>query len=322
MDNKRPYDDLLKNLFHEQAAEIIPLVMPDYHVEEVFDIEMPDIKSTPLERSPSALEEGIIGLAIPEAKVVQVYRTEWIEHSGEFERAYRITNSETNKPSFLVVEVQTEREEDNHLARRLLANFVSIDRHIREDIVQVNEDAEDTTVADEDEDEDFVDDTFEDEQNDAEDGDTEGEDAEGDGAKKKRKGTIINVGYYVYPAALCPFPGQVPTPIRDEFMGRVMLAFNFKTINLWEKDAREYLNRQASSIYYLLPTMKNADAVLLELAIAQLAQRFQNNQPELARHLTGLSLMLQRSETMEEEEKQAAQKHLQPFAHLLDETLI
>src|SRR6185437_14552633 len=49
MDNKRPYNDLLKNLFHEQAAEIVPLLLPDYHVEAVYDIEMPDIKSTPLE---------------------------------------------------------------------------------------------------------------------------------------------------------------------------------------------------------------------------------------------------------------------------------
>lgn len=320
MDNKRPYNDLLKNLFHEQAAEIVPLLLPDYHVEAVYDIEMPDIKSTPLERPPDALEEGIVGLAIPEAKVVQVYRTEWIEHSGEFERAYRITNSETSKPSFLVVEVQTEREEDNHLPRRLLANFVSIDRHIREDILQPDEIEEDATSEDEDED------LFEDEQENSDDENSNDDpfdfDDEQDTPKGKRKGTVINTGYYVYPFALCPFPGQVPAPIRDEFMGRVMLAFNFKTIKLWEKDAREFLNRQASAVYYLLPTMKNADADLLGLAIEQLAQHFKNDQAELARHLTGLHLMLQRSETIVEEEKQAAQKHLQPFAHLLDETLI
>lgn len=318
MDNKRPYDDLLKNLFHEQATEIVPLLLPGYYVEDVYDIEMPDIKSTPLERPPNPLEEGIVGLAIPEAKVVQVYRTEWIEHSGEYERAYRITTNETYKPSFLVVEVQTEREEDNHLPRRLLANFVSINRHIRENILrpdelqdeddedeQFSEGEQNTSEDDIENDEDFFD--FEDEQ---------------DAPKGKRKGTVINTGYYVYPFALCLFPSQVPAPIRDEFMGRVMLAFNFKTIKLWEKDAREFLNQRASSIYYLLPVMMNADADLLKLAIEQLAQRFQNDQPELARHLTGLNLMLQRSEIVTEEEKQATQKHLQPFAHLLDETLI
>lgn len=339
MDNKRPYDDLLKNLFHEQAAEIVPLLLPGYHVEDVYDIEMPDIKSTPLERPPNPLEEGIVGLAIPEAKVVQVYRTEWIEHSGEYERAYRITTNETHKPSFLVVEVQTEREEDNHLPRRLLANFVSIDRHIREDILrpdelqdeddeaeQFSEGEQDTSEDDIENDEDFFD--FEDEQDTSKNNDDDlsgfedKQDTPKGKRKRKRKGTVINTGYYVYPFALCPFPSQVPAPIRDEFMGRVMLAFNFKTIKLWEKDAREFLNQRASSVYYLLPMMMNADADLLKLAIEQLAERFQNDQPELARHLTGLNLMLQRSEIVTEEEKQAAQKYLQPFAHLLGETLI
>ncbi len=285
MDSKRPYDDLLKNLFHEQAIELIPLLRPDYQITEVFDIEMPELRSHPLERSPSPLEEGLVGLAIPEAKIVEVYRTEWIERSGYFERAYRFTSSKTTKPSFLVIEVQTEHEaDDQDLPRHLLAHFACINRYLGE-MLNLEDEAE-------------------------------------IGEQEKYKGTILNRGFDVYPFALCPFPGQVPAPIREEFMGEVMLAFNFKTLNLWEKDAREFLNGHASSIYYLLPVMKNTDATLLGLAIAELAQRFQGNERELARHLTGLYIMLQRSETMEEEEKRAAQKHLQPFTHLLDETLI
>jgi hypothetical protein len=35
-----------------------------------------------------------------------------------------------------------------------------------------------------------------------------------------------------------------------------------------------------------------------------------------------MSLMLQRSETITKEERLTAQQHLQPFAHLLNETLI
>ena len=341
MDNKRPYDDLLKNLFHEQATKIVPLLLPDFRVEEAFDFEMPDLKSVPLERSATAFEEGIIGLAIPDAKVVQVYRTEWIEHSGTFERAYRVTNLETDKPCFMVVEVQTEVEEDNHLAHCLLANFVSIGRHIRDDILAAHNDEDETRQP-----------TDENPQRDAwkhgiegsqknvfqiklaphseiefdqgdgpgmEDNDARDED---DFFGKVGHGTIINEGYYNYPFVLCPFPSQVPQPIRNEFMGRVMLAFNFKTINLWEKDAREFLNSHAYAVYYLLPTMKNADATLLKLAIAELVQHFQNNESELARHLTGLSLMLRRSEIITEAERSAVQRHLQPFERLLDETLI
>ncbi len=273
MDGKRPYKHLLKNLFHEQATEIIPLLLPEYRVEQVLDVEMPELKSTPTEDPPGELEQGLVRLALPEARVLKVYKTEWIEHSGNFERAYRVQNTETDKLTYLLIEVQTERE-DEDLPRRLLSNFARVIRYVEEDLEQ-------------------------------EDDDVEGE----------HKGTIMKC--YVYPAVLCPFPQAVPAPIRDTFQGKVMLAFNFKILGLWEKDAREFLNRHVSAIYYLLPAMKNADAPLLGLAIEELAQRFQGDEMELGRHLTGLSLLLQQSEMMSEEEKLGAQEYLKRFAHLM-----
>ena len=96
-----------------------------------------------------------------------------------------------------------------------------------------------------------------------------------------------------------------------------MLAFNFMVLALWEKDAREFLNTHVSATYFLLPAMKNADATLLGLAIEELAQRFQGNDTGLGRHLTGLYLLLQQSETMSDEEKLAAQEHLKRFTHLI-----
>lgn len=275
MNSKRPYKHILKNLFHEQATEIIPLLLPDYRVKQVIDIEMPELKSTELERPPSDLEQGLVGLALPEAKVLKVYKTEWIEHSGNFERAYRVKNTETDKPTYLLIEFQTERE-DEELPRRLLRNFARVNRYAGEDVEQEDDDVED-----------------------------------------EHEGTIINTGYYVYPAVLCPFPQAVPVPIRDTFQGEVMLAFNFMILGLWEKDAREFLNTHVSAIYFLLPAMKNADATLLGLAIEELAQRFQSDEMELGRHLTGLSLLLQQSETMSDEEKLLAQEHLKRFTHLI-----
>src|SRR5207244_11302445 len=126
---------------------------------------------------------------------------------------------------------------------------------------------------------------------------------EDDDVEDEHEGTIMNRGYYVYPAVLCPFPQAVPAPIRDTFQGEVMVAFNFMILGLWEKDAREFLNTHVSATYFLLPAMKNADATLLGLAIEELAQRFQGDDIELGRHLTGLSLLLQQSETMSDEEK-------------------
>ena len=197
------------------------------------------------------------------------------KHSGNFERAYRVQNAETDKPTYLLIEFQTERE-DKDLPRRLLRNFARVNRYAAEDVNQEDDDVED-----------------------------------------EHEGTIINRGYYVYPAVLCPFPQAVPTPIRDTFQGEVMLAFNFMILGLWEKDAREFLNTHVSATYFLLPAMKNADATLLGLAIEELAQRFQGDDIELGRHLTGLSLLLQQSETMSDEEKLVAQEHLKRFTHLI-----
>src|SRR5436853_7786148 len=89
MNSKRPYKHILKNLFHEQAREIIPLLLPGYWVEQVLDVEMPDLKSTEMEGPPGELEQGLVGLVLPEARILNVYKTELIEHSGHIERDYR-----------------------------------------------------------------------------------------------------------------------------------------------------------------------------------------------------------------------------------------
>jgi len=306
MDSKRPYKHILKNLLHEQATEIIPLLQPDYQIEEVLKVEMPDVRSTPLERPPSDLEKGLVGLVLPEAEVVEVYETEWIEHSGNFERVYRFKTSETDKPCYLVIEFQTEHEDEKDLPRRLLANFARVNRYVSE-----------TLDSEDDEEEDESKEVDVDEEDDENEDESDGENEDEDESEGESKGTIMNIGYYVYPVVLCPFPQNVPAHIREEFHGKVMLAFNFMTINLWEKDAREFLNTQVSATFFLLPAMKNADASLLGLAIEELTRRFKDDENELGRHLTGMNMMLQESDMMSAEEKLAAQKHLERFAHLI-----
>src|SRR5947209_17068349 len=124
---------------------------------------MSDSRLTKMAGPTGELEHGLVELALPEARVVNVYKTEWIEHSGNFERAYRVQNTETDKPAYLVIEFQTERE-DEDLPRRLLRNFAMVNRYAAEDVEQEDEDVED---------------------------------------EHEHEGTIMNRGYYVYPAVLC-----------------------------------------------------------------------------------------------------------------------
>jgi len=279
MGSKRPYTHILKNLFHEQATELIPLLLPGFHVERVMDVEMPELKSTLVEspRPDHDLEQGIVQLVMPEAQITGVYQTEWIEHSGKFERAYRVHNPEANLPTYMVIEFQTERTEpeDKELPRHFLSTYARVLRFANEDIKQ-----DSPPVEEQEED------------------------------KNKQK-------YYVYPEIICPFPHNAPVPLRETFFGRVIHEFNFLTILLWEKDAREMLNTHVSASYFLLPAMKNADAPLLKLAIEELEQRFQGDDRELGRHLSGMNLLLEQSEIMGEEEKQTALSYLQRFAHLI-----
>src|SRR5437764_15331145 len=69
MNSKRPYKHILKNLFHEQATEIIPLLLPGYQVKKDLDVEIPDLKSTQLERPPGDQDHGLGGQCVPQAKV-------------------------------------------------------------------------------------------------------------------------------------------------------------------------------------------------------------------------------------------------------------
>jgi hypothetical protein len=272
MSSKRPYTHILKNLFHEQATEIIPLLLPGFHVERVIDVEMPELKSTYVEGQADEMDEAFVYLALPGAEVEGTYETEWNEHSGNFERTYRVQNPETDTPSYMLFEFQTERD-DEDLPLRLLSHFATINLFAAKNVQDENE--------------------------------------------QEHKGTIMKKEYDVYPEVLCPFPHAVPAPVRETFQGQVILSFKFFTIPLWEKDAREFLNTHVSASYFLLPVMKNADATLLKLAIEELAQQFRDDDGELGRHLSGMSLLLHQSEVMAEEEKQRAQEYLKRYAHLI-----
>ena len=279
MSNKRPYTHILKNLFHEQATELIPLLLPGFQVERVIDVEMPELKSTYVEGQVDEMEEELVKLALPGVEVEGVYETEWIEHSGNFERTYRVQNPESDTPSYMLIEFQTEQD-DEDLPTRLLSHFATVNLFVAENIEQ---DEENVKLEE----------------------------------KRKQKGTAKKRGYDVYPEVICPFPHAVPAPVQETFQGKVILSFKFFTILLWEKDAREFLNTHVSASYFLLPVMKNADATLLKLAIDELAQRFQGDERELGRHLTGLHLLLQQSEMMAEEEKLVALEYLKRYAQLI-----
>ncbi len=309
MASKRPYTHILKNLFHEQAQEIVPLLIPNFRVEGSFEVELPEFESAPRATPPGPMEEGLVNIILPEATVVGSYAARLIEESGHFERVYRVQDSGKNGLRYLAVQFQTDHE-PRKLPFDLLQTMLEVEMS-REDasdepVIYHNDDDEEFNLTNE-------------IQRAAHRGDSpENEKSFAEYEKRKAakpRGTHTTV--YIDPVIICPFPSAIPAPIHSELHGVVLMEFSFDRIDLWEKDAREFLNSRVSASYFLLPCMKNVDAALLKLAIEELAHRFQDNDLELGRHLTGMNLFLEGSETMTEEEKQAAQVHLQRFAPLM-----
>ena len=110
MTSKRPYTHILKNLFHEQAEEIVPLLLPNFRVEGSFEVELPEFTSTPRAIPPDPIEKGLVNMILPEATVVESYDARLIEDSGHFERVYRVQDSGKNRLRYLVIQFQTDHE--------------------------------------------------------------------------------------------------------------------------------------------------------------------------------------------------------------------
>ncbi len=90
---------------------------------------------------------------------------------------------------------------------------------------------------------------------------------------------------------------------------------------LWKLDAPSFVQRQAVCLYTLLPAMQQATAPLLKQALHEMKQYYPTRQ-QLGHHLLRFRRIMQRSQTMAEEDKQKVEEELQmEFAYdwFLDE---
>jgi predicted transposase YdaD len=114
----------------------------------------------------------------------------------------------------------------------------------------------------------------------------------------------------VISVALLLFKCDVPKiPFMIQCGGKVRSAFYPTIICMWEKDAREVVKSQQRCLYSLLPAMKNATVDLLIRAVNEMHEY--DDHPRFIRHLIWFHMMLSRTTTILQEDKQKIEEELE-----------
>ena len=87
---------------------------------------------------------------------------------------------------------------------------------------------------------------------------------------------------------------------------------------LWLLHAEQYLRDHALFMYALLPTMKGANADLLNSAINEMIQYYKDDNERLARELRWMGIVLRRADTIVLNEKRIVQERLNMYDDLME----
>ncbi|MBV9708511.1 MAG: hypothetical protein JO125_14020 [Chloroflexi bacterium] len=117
---------------------------------------------------------------------------------------------------------------------------------------------------------------------------------------------------------LYPFETFIPEPLfREESGARILLEFPYEVVRLWQLEAEQFVRKRIVSMYTLLPAMKGVTAEMLLHAIEAMESSYQRG-PVLTRHLWRFQIILRRSKTLTEQEKQIVEDKMQSYDSLLD----
>jgi hypothetical protein len=108
------------------------------------------------------------------------------------------------------------------------------------------------------------------------------------------------------------------SPLVEISNGETILIFHFRTFPLWLLNAAQYVANHVIAMYALLPAMSGANAVLLDQAITEMIQYYQNDEIALARDLRWMGIILRRTDCVLEEDKQMIQERLSMYDDLME----
>jgi len=129
-----------------------------------------------------------------------------------------------------------------------------------------------------------------------------------------RKYSLPVISVIVY-----PFRTKVATsPLEIISGGEVILTFKYRVFPLWLLDARQYVQDHVIAMYALLPTMSGASGWLLNHAIDEMVEYYQEDETTLARDLRWMGIFLRRTDCVLEEDKRMIQERLNMYDDLME----
>ncbi len=132
------------------------------------------------------------------------------------------------------------------------------------------------------------------------------------GLHDKHKLPVISVVMYL-------FNTTIPeSPYIEKDGDEIILTFHFRVLQLWTLDAQHFVQNRIIAMYTLLPAMRNVNAALLIEAISELKTQYTSAQ--FGEHLARFKTILERSQTLSEQEKKIVEEHVQEYNSLLEES--
>jgi hypothetical protein len=121
--------------------------------------------------------------------------------------------------------------------------------------------------------------------------------------------------YHLPVITLVIYPFSVTMAISPLHIENI-LTFHFKTLPLFEQNAEDFVRQHQTAMYPLLPTMKNVHAKLISQVLQELTELYRDDQATLAQQLIWMQLLLERTDTVPDVEKEKIEEMLDFFEEL------
>ena len=99
-----------------------------------------------------------------------------------------------------------------------------------------------------------------------------------------------------------------------------ILTFRFKILALFELNAEDFVRRHHACMYPLLPAMENVRVELMDRVLRELVELYQDDEATLSQQIIWLKLLLERTGTVTDLEKERIRGRLNMFEQLFEES--
>jgi hypothetical protein len=98
-----------------------------------------------------------------------------------------------------------------------------------------------------------------------------------------------------------------------------LITFDFLILPFFMEEAEHYIREHVACMYPVLPTMRGANDAMIVQAMAELAELYYEDEVSLSQQFVWMNLLLERTDTITQEEKQKMKERLKMYDPLWEE---